>query len=283
MEPAGTNPSTELHHLGDSHVDSVTNNTTGRNTLYEGNVQSQEKSHPGDLNGAPRGQAERGLGDFSGENITQEVQNVNDENDHATTRKSPMEPAGTSPSTELRHLRDSHMDSMTNSLQNINDETSRITTSMESADTTPSASPGETGRYNTATIADFNGNISLKNISPRREGEIKNLSQQREEISRASDGGANVVPSSTNSDSYVGGAPVSAGRSSDGVNIAQEVRDVNEGNVLAYDISGIRKSTGRGLDGSAISADALDQSIDNSSIPNNPQEINSNKLQHSIQ
>lgn len=90
------------------------------------------------------------------------------------------------------------------------------------------ASPGETGRYNTATMADFNGNISLKNISPRREGEIKNLSQQREEISRASDGGANVVPSSTNSDSYVGGAPVSAGRSSDGANIAQEAQNVNE-------------------------------------------------------
>lgn len=138
--------------------------------------------------------------------------------------------------------------------------------------------PGETGRYNTATIADFNGNISLKNISPRREGEIKNLSQQREEISRASDGGANIVPSSTNSDSYVSGAPVSAGRSSDGVNIAQEAQHVNEvdklGNVLAYDISGIRKSTGRGLNGSAISADALDQSIDNSSIPNNPQDVN---------
>ena len=186
--------------------------------------------------------------------------------------------------------------------------------------------PGETGRYNTATIADFNGNISLKNISPRREGEIKNLSQQREEISRASDGGANVVPSSTNSDSYVGGAPVSAGRSSDGANIAQEsqnvndendhattrkspmepagtnpstelhhlgdsarniaqeVRNVNEGNVLAYDISGIRKSTGRGLDGSAISADALDQSIDNSSIPNNPQDVNTdNRYQHPLQ
>lgn len=44
--------------------------------------------------------------------------------------------------------------------------------------------------------------------------------------------------------------------------------------MLAYDISGIRKSTGRGLDGSAISADALDQSIDNSSIPNNPQDVN---------
>ena len=46
------------------------------------------------------------------------------------------------------------------------------------------------------------------------------------------------------------------------------------GSVLAYDISDIRKSTGRGLDGSAISADALDQSIDNSSIPNNPQDAN---------
>ena len=61
----------------------------------------------GNLNGAPRGQAERGLGDFSSENIAQEVQNINDENDHTTTRKSPMEPAGTSPSTELRHLGDS--------------------------------------------------------------------------------------------------------------------------------------------------------------------------------
>ena len=61
-------------------------------------------------------------------------------------------------------------------------------------------------------------------------------------------------------------------------NVAREVQNVNEvdklGNVLAYDISGIRKSTGRGLDGSAISADALDQSIDNSSIPNNPQDVN---------
>ena len=51
-----------------------------------------KKSRPGDLNGAPRGQAERGLGDFSGENITQEAQNVNDENDHTTTRKSPVSP-----------------------------------------------------------------------------------------------------------------------------------------------------------------------------------------------
>lgn len=79
MEPAGTNPSTELHHLGDSHVDNITNNTTERNTLYEGNVRSQEKSRPGDLNGAPRGQAERGLGDFSSENIAREVQNVDDD------------------------------------------------------------------------------------------------------------------------------------------------------------------------------------------------------------
>ena len=138
MEPAGMNPSTELHHLGDSRVDSVTNNTTGRNTLYEGNVRSQEKSRPGNLNGAPRGQAERGLGDFSNENVAREAQNVN---------------------------------------------------------------------------------------------EVDKL-----------------------------------------------------GNVLAYDISGIRKSTGRGLDGSAISADALDQSIDNSSIPNNPQDVNTdNRYQHPLQ
>ena len=137
MEPAGMNPSTELHHLGDSRVDSVTNNTTGLNTLYEGNVRSQEKSRPGDLNGAPRGQAERGLGDFSNENIAREVQNVN---------------------------------------------------------------------------------------------EVDKL-----------------------------------------------------GNVLAYDISGIRKSTGRGLEGSAISADALDQSIDNSSIAKDPQDVNSDKFQHPLQ
>ena len=118
-------------------MDSVTNNTTGLNTLYEGNVRSQEKSRPGDLNGAPRGQAERGLGDFSNENIAREVQNVN---------------------------------------------------------------------------------------------EVDKL-----------------------------------------------------GNVLAYDISGIRKSTGRGLEGSAISADALDQSIDNSSIAKDPQDVNSDKFQHPLQ
>lgn len=103
-------------------------------------------------------------------NIAREAQNINDENDHATTRKSPMEPAGTSPSTELHHLGDS----------------------------------------------------------------ARNIEQE-----------------------------------------AQNVNEVDKlGNVLAYDISGIRKSTGRGLDGSTISADALDQSIDNSSIPNNPQDVN---------
>ena len=67
-----------------------------------------------------------------------------------------------------------------------------------------------------------------------------------------------------------------------------EATIVNEvdklGNVLAYDISGIRKSTGRGLNGSAISADALDQSIDNSSIPNNPQDVNTdNRYKHPLQ
>lgn len=67
-----------------------------------------------------------------------------------------------------------------------------------------------------------------------------------------------------------------------------EATIVNEvdklGNVLAYDISGIRKSTGRGLNSSAISADALDQSIDNSSIPNNPQDVNTdNRYKHPLQ
>ena len=67
-----------------------------------------------------------------------------------------------------------------------------------------------------------------------------------------------------------------------------EATIVNEvdklGNVLAYDISGIRKSTGCGLDSSAISADALDQSIDNSSIPNNPQDVNTdNRYKHPLQ
>ena len=119
MEPAGTNPSTELHHLGDSHVDSVTNNTTGRNTLYDGNVRSQEKSHPGDLNGAPRGQAERGLGDFSSENIAQEVRNINDENDHATTRKAPTLPGEL---IEPGYNTEASDRNIAQEVQNVNDE-----------------------------------------------------------------------------------------------------------------------------------------------------------------
>ena len=106
MRPNNTEKIPESHYRdlsGDSSGSTIANNpqnandqiackflrrqTIGRNTLYEGNVRSQEKSHPGDLNGAPRGQAERGLGDFSSENIAQEVQNVNEENDHTTTKK----------------------------------------------------------------------------------------------------------------------------------------------------------------------------------------------------
>lgn len=44
--------------------------------IYGGNMRSQEKSRPGDLIGAPRGQTKRGLGDFSSGNIAREVQNV---------------------------------------------------------------------------------------------------------------------------------------------------------------------------------------------------------------
>ena len=44
--------------------------------MCEAKKKPPRQSHPGDLNGAPRGQAERGLGDFSSENIAQEVQNV---------------------------------------------------------------------------------------------------------------------------------------------------------------------------------------------------------------
>ena len=74
--------------------------TIGRNTLYEGNIRKTSVS-PGEL-------IEPGYNtEASDRNIAQEVQNINDENDHTTTRKSPMEPAGTSPSTELHHLGDS--------------------------------------------------------------------------------------------------------------------------------------------------------------------------------
>lgn len=99
----------------------------GRNTLYEGNIRKTSVS-PGEL-------IEPGYNtEASTRNLAREAQNINDENDHATTRKSPMEPAGTNPSTELHHLGDSHVDSMTNSLQNANDENSHITYSMESAE-----------------------------------------------------------------------------------------------------------------------------------------------------
>ena len=41
---------------------------------------------------------------------------------NATTRKSPMEPAGTNPSTELHHLGDSHVDSVAQEAQNVNED-----------------------------------------------------------------------------------------------------------------------------------------------------------------
>ena len=82
------------------------------------------------------------------------------------------------------------------------------------------------GRYNTTTFSQFGDNISLKNITPRKSAEIKNLLQRREEIlNGSSDGGAGVVPSSTN----VGGAPVSAGRTTYTDNIAQNTQKVNNG------------------------------------------------------
>lgn len=80
------------------------------------------------------------------------------------------------------------------------------------------------GKYNTTTFSQFGDNISLKNITPRKSAEIKNLLQRREEIlSGSSDGGAGVVPSSTN----VGGAPFSAGRATYTNNIAQNDQKVN--------------------------------------------------------
>ena len=81
------------------------------------------------------------------------------------------------------------------------------------------------GKYNTTTFSQFGDNISLKNITPRKSAEIKNLLQRREEIlSGSSDGGAGVVPSSTN----VGGAPFSAGRATYTNNIAQNAQKVND-------------------------------------------------------
>ena len=81
------------------------------------------------------------------------------------------------------------------------------------------------GKYNTTTFSQFGDNISLKNITPRKSAEIKNLLQRREEIlNGSSDGGAGVVPSSTN----VGGAPFSAGRATYTNNIAQNAQNVND-------------------------------------------------------
>lgn len=81
------------------------------------------------------------------------------------------------------------------------------------------------GKYNTTTFSQFGDNISLKNITPRKSAEIKNLLQRREEIlNGSSDGGAGVVPSSTN----VGGAPFSAGRTTYADSIAQNDQKVND-------------------------------------------------------
>ena len=103
-----------------------------------------------------------------GANIAQEAQNVNDENDHTTTRKSPMEPAGTNPSTELHHLGDSHVDSITNNLQNVNDENSHITCSMESA---------EANQYNTKKN-------ELKSSWNRAEGQFNDQTRQNQQQRR---------------------------------------------------------------------------------------------------
>ena len=94
-------------------LDIAKSNEHGRNTLYEGNIRKAPVS-PGEL-------IEPGYNtETSARNIAREAQSVNDKNDHTTTRKSPMEPAGTNPSTELHHLRDSHVDSVTNNPQNVN-------------------------------------------------------------------------------------------------------------------------------------------------------------------
>lgn len=93
------------------------------------------------------------------------------------------------------------------------------------------------GKYNTTTFSQFGDNISLKNITPRKSAEIKNLLQRREEIlSGSSDGGAGVVPSSTD----VGGAPFSAGRATYTNNIAQNPQNVN--NTKTIYNSNIRKA-----------------------------------------
>lgn len=94
-------------------LDIAKSNEHGRNTLYEGNIRKASVL-PGEL-------IEPGYNtETSSRNVAREAENVNDENNYATTRKSPMEPAGTNPSTELHHLGDSHVDSVTNNPQNVN-------------------------------------------------------------------------------------------------------------------------------------------------------------------
>ncbi len=89
------------------------------------------------------------------------------------------------------------------------------------------------GKYNTTTFSQFGDNIILKNITPRKSAEIKNLLQRREDIlNGSSDGGAGVVPSSTN----VGGAPFSAGRTTYADSIAQNTQKVNNGYQYSYEI-----------------------------------------------
>jgi len=125
------------------------------------------------------------------------------------------------------------------------------------------------GKYNTTTFSQFGDNISLKNITPRKSAEIKNLLQRREEIlSGSSDGGAGVVPSSTN----VGGAPFSAGRATYTNNIAQNGQKVNDTKTI-YN-SNIRKAP------DLVSYDAIGNDTEsksnayNSNIAQNDQNVN---------
>ena len=67
---------------------------------------------------------------------------------NATTRKSPMEPAGTNPSTELHHLGDSHVDSVADSPQNVNNE-----------DVKYKLSPKQEAFFKDSKIRDENGNL----------------------------------------------------------------------------------------------------------------------------
>ena len=197
----------------------------GRNTLYEGNIRKTSVS-PGEL-------IEPGYNtEASDRNIAQESQNVNDENDHTTTRKAPVSPG------ELIE-------------PGYNGEVS-----LKSAYKKPLAN----------SLADVERNVVSDESAQITPNEDARLAPNNRSIEVADRQLADNFTGSTTDDS-----------------VANNSRNVNEGNVLAYDISGIRKSTGRGLEGSAISADALDQSIDNSSIAKDPQDVNSDKFQHPLQ